>query len=195
MTPSKQRCRLPALTLIAMLLTACASHVPEAIRTAPNSGISISAVQHSPERYIDNQVRWGGDIIAIENRPNETWVEVLARPLGRAGEPDSNANSNGRFLARISKFLDPEIYTPERKITVRGRLESTLVRYIGKHPYRFPLVQIQAHYLWPKQPATSELWNDPWYPYPYGYDPFYGPYPPYYWEPYFSRPGYYYPRH
>ncbi len=194
MTLSKYCCRLPALALTAVLLSACASHVPEAIRMAPTSEISIRAVQHSPNRYIDNQVRWGGDIIAIENRPNETWIEVLARPLGYAGEPNSSANSNGRFLARVSSFLDPAVYTPERKITVRGRLENTLVRQIGGHPYRFPLVQVQAHYLWPKQPETDELWNDPWYPYPYGYDPFYGPYPPYYWEPYFSRPRHY-PRH
>ncbi len=194
MTASKPYRRLPALILTALLLGACASHVPETIRTAPDREISIRAVQHAPQRYLGDQVRWGGDIITIENRADETWVEVLARPLGYAGEPDSSANSSGRFLARFSDFLDPAIYTPERKITVRGRLERTLVRPIGEHPYRFPLVQVETHHLWPKPPEGDALWNDPWYLYPYGYDPFYGPYPPYYWEPYFSRPRYL-PRH
>ncbi len=188
MTLSKYSYYLPALTLAAMLLTACASQVPDAIRIAPNSEVSISAVQHSPKTYIDMQVRWGGDIISVENRPDETWIEVLARPLDYAGEPNSDATGKGRFLARINGFLDPAIYAPKREITIRGQLESTIVRHIGKHPYRFPLIRVQTHYLWPKQPETDELWYDPWYPYPYRYDPFYSPYSPYYWDPYFPHP-------
>jgi len=171
-----------------MLLTACASNIPDAIRLAPNNEISISAAQSSPKSIIGAQVRWGGNIISIKNKPNETWVEVLARPLDYEGEPDSDAASQGRFLARIRGFLDPAIYAPERKITLRGRLESIIVRLIGKHPYRFPLVQTQVHYLWPKTPEITDSWQDPWYPYPYRYDPFYEPYPAYYWDPYFPYP-------
>ena len=176
-----------------MLLTACTSHIPDAIRIAPSSEISISTAQRTPNIVIGSQVRWGGNIISVDNKPDETWIEVLARPLGYAGEPNSDASSQGRFLARINGFIDPAIYTTERKITIRGQLESTLVRHIGEHPYRFPLVRVQAHYLWPKQPKTDELWNDPWYPYPYGYDPLYGSRPPYYWDPYFPRRHYRHP--
>ncbi len=168
-----------------MLLSACASNIPNAIRIAPTHAISIKAAQFSPESTMDAQVRWGGNIISINNKPNETWIEVLARPLDYEGEPNSEAASQGRFLARINGFLDPAIYAPERKITLRGRLESTIVRLIGKHPYRFPLIRTQAHYLWPKSPEVADSWQDPWYPYPYRHDPFYEPYPAYYWDPYF----------
>ena len=177
------------LILATVLLTACASQVPEAIRIAPSNEISIKAVQASPKAYLNAPIRWGGNIISINNKPNETWVEVLARPLDYEGEPDSEAANKGRFLARINSFLDPAIYTPERKITVRGQLESTIVRLIDEHPYRFPLVQVKAHYLWPKKPEITEPWNDPWYPYyPYRYDPFYDSRYPYYWDPYFPHP-------
>jgi len=188
MSPTKKRYYLSALALAVMLLTACASQVPDAIRMAPGNEVSVRTAQHSPKTYIGTQVRWGGDIISVENRPNETWIEVLSRPLDYAGEPNSDATSTGRFLARINGFLDPAVYAPEREITIRGQLESTIVRHIGKHPYRFPLVRVQVHYLWPKPSKTDDLWYDPWYPYPYGYDPFYGPYAPYYWDPYFPRP-------
>jgi len=179
---------LPILALSVLLLTACASHIPDAIRIAPSNQVSIKAAQTSPKVYTHAQIRWGGNIISVENRSNETWIEVLAHPLDYEGQPNLDALSNGRFLARINGFLDPATYAPERQITVRGQLESTIVRHIGKHPYRFPLVRAQAHYLWPKAPEVTEPWHDPWYPYPYRHDPFYGPRSPYYWDPYFPRP-------
>ncbi len=188
MSTIQHRYCLSALIVTAMLLAACASNIPDAIRIAPDNGISIKAVQSSPNSHIDAQVRWGGAIISIDNKPNETWIEVLARPLDYEGEPNSKAADLGRFLARTNRFLDPAIYAPERKITIRGRLENTIVRLIGKHPYRFPLIQIQAHHLWPKPPEITDPWHDPWYPYPYRHDPFYDARSPYYWDPYFPHP-------
>jgi len=176
------------LSLAAVLLGACTSKVPYAIRTAPQNELSISSVQASPKAYLDTQVRWGGDIISVNNKSNETWIEVLAYPLDYEGEPDPKAVSKGRFLARVDGFLDPAIYAPARKITVRGRLENTIVRLIDEHPYRFPLVQARTHYLWPKPPEVTEPWDDPWYRYPYRYDPFYDSRFPYYWDPYFPHP-------
>jgi len=172
-----------------MLLSACASQVPVAIRIAPHDELSIRSVQTSPKAYLNAQIRWGGEIISINNKSDETWIEVLAYPLDYEGEPNPKAASTGRFLARVDGFLDPVIYAPERKITVRGRLESTIMRLIDEHPYRFPLVQARVYYLWPKPPETTEPWDDPWYPYyPHRYDPFYDSRFPYYWDPYFPRP-------
>jgi len=176
------------LSLAATLLSACASQVPITIRTAPHNEFSIGSVQTSPKAYLNAQIRWGGEIISINNKSDETWVEVLAYPLDYEGEPNSEATSTGRFLARIDGFLDPAIYAPERKITVRGRLENTIVRLIDEHPYRFPLVQTRVYYLWPKAPEVTEPWDDPWYPHPYRHDPFYRPRSPYYWDPYFPHP-------
>jgi outer membrane lipoprotein len=163
--------------------------VPDAIRNAPTNEITIKSVQASPKAYLKDQVRWGGNIISVNNKPTETWVEVLARPLDYEGEPNSEAANTGRFIARINGFLDPAIYTTERKITVQGQLENTIVRLIDEHPYRFPLVQAKTHYLWPKPPEIIEPWRDPWYPYyPYRYDPFYDSRLPYYGDPYFPHP-------
>jgi len=179
---------LSILALTITLLAACASHVPPAIRIAPANEISIKAVQTSPKAFLNAPIRWGGNIISVNNKPNETWIEVLARPLDYEGEPDLEATNIGRFIARINTFLDPAIYTSERKITVHGHLESTITRLIDEHPYRFPLVQAQIHYLWPKPPENTEPWQDPWYPYyPYRYDPFYDSRFPYYWDPYFPH--------
>ena len=90
-------------------------------------------------------------------------MEILSRPLIYQGEPDSDAASDGRFLARFEGFLDPVAYAPKREITIRGRLESTILRHIGEYPYRYPLIKVESFHLWPEESESDEPWHDPWY--------------------------------
>jgi outer membrane lipoprotein len=77
----------------------------------------------------------------------------------------------------VPEFLDPQVYAPDRQVTVTGTLLRTEAGKVGEYPYTYPVIQADAWYLWPE--ATERPygylypgWYDPWYYdpwYPYGY--------------------------
>ena len=162
-----------SLLLLIATLSACASGIPPAISERPARTPSVDEARRHMENLQGTSIRWGGKIASVENRSQETWIEIVAQPLSRYGRPQDTDAMNGRFLARLDGFLDPQIYTTGRQITVAGKLEKTIVRNIGDFPYTYPLVQAQAHYLWPPpEPAPSRFYYDalhydPWYPWGY----------------------------
>ncbi len=179
--------QLLSLLIAGLLLTACASNVPQEISARTNTP-SVAEVRSNPQQFTGSQVRWGGTIVSVTNRQQDSVVEIVARDLGRSGRPLEQDSSPGRFLAQVDGFLDPAIYAKGREMTVSGTLTGAEQGKIGEHAYNFPLVSVTSHYLWEKhveQPARyyDPFWYDPWYR-PYYYDPFYWPYyrrHPYYW--------------
>lgn len=173
---------------LALTLAGCASDIPKPIREAPAVKITTAQALAEPDSLKGQAVRWGGSIARVENRKDETWIEIVERPLARDGEPDRYKVGSARFLARVSGFLDPEVYATKRLLTVTGALDGVTTRSIGEYPYRFPVVQVTAWYLWPPLAphyayppyGYGPYWYDPWYP----WRPVY-PYPPY---PYRSYP-------
>lgn len=164
------------LLVLPLTLAACASDTPRAIREAPPENIRPDQALKDAERLRGAEVRWGGTIAAVENRKEETWLEIVEHPLTGGGRPRDTDRSGGRFLARVSGFLDPAIYARDRLITVAGQLEDPQSRRIGEYPYRYPVVKAGAAKLWPREAETaptyySPYWVDPWYPwgYPYPY--------------------------
>ena len=165
--------------LLALLLSACASQVPQAIREAPADSPSLEQVREQSADHLGQQVRWGGTIIETGNRENATWLTVLGRPLYKDGEPESTDDSAGRFIAIVPEFLDPKVYAPDRRVTVTGTLSSTEAGKVGEHPYTYPVVQAEAWYLWAVEtegpygygPWYYNPWYEPWYHYnrPYRY--------------------------
>jgi outer membrane lipoprotein len=174
----------PAIALLAALcLAACASPVPQAIRTAPRPVLSVAQVQQDPNNFLGQRVRWGGTIIAVVNGKRTTDIELLARPLDDDGEPRASAAAEGRFIARIRGFADPAEYPNDRRLTVVGKVEGVETRDVGDYPYRYPVMAAETLYVWPKP-------EPPPYPYPYLYPyPWYGPwYSPWYrpWGPWWG---------
>lgn len=159
--------------LSGVLLSACTSLVPEQIRQPIETDISVVEVQGHSQDFINLLVRWGGEIIAVENRQGETWLEVLSRPLDSSGRPKQEAKGEARFLTRVAGFLDPVEYGAGRSITFVGRVAGSRVKQVGKYPYHYPLVDSESLYLWPIQREWPDRYPrydpfyDPWYPYPY----------------------------
>lgn len=164
--------RTAYLLAILTLLTACASQIPRPVRDTP-VGPSIEVVRGDVQQYLGTQVRWGGSIVAVENRPADTVLEIVARPLQDYGRPAEQGESTGRFLARYNGFLDPTIYTKGRSITIVGKIAGEEQRPIDKYTYVFPIVAVEHYYLWeplPQLPAYSPpYFYDPWWPYPYSW--------------------------
>ncbi|WP_295441616.1 Slp family lipoprotein [uncultured Thiodictyon sp.] len=182
------RGRTPTLVLL-IALGGCASPIPKAIRTAPVTAVTVAQVQQEPARYPDQRVRWGGTIIAVNNLADVTEIEVLSRPLDSDGEPHSGEPGTGRFIARVTGFLDPAEYQKERALTVVGTLAGVQTRPVGDYRYAYPLLRVESRYLWPKAappvtyapygyPGWYGPWG-PWGPYGLGYDPWFAPYGPY----------------
>ncbi|WP_316368064.1 Slp family lipoprotein [Candidatus Thiodiazotropha sp. CDECU1] len=178
---TNKRCdRLPILSILCLLLFAgCASNVPKVIGTPPASNIQVDEVQQRQQQFIDAKIRWGGDIISVENLATETRIEILSRQLDDEGKPKQESRSIGRFIARIEGYLEPEEYPKNRELTVTGTIQEVVEKPVGDYPYPYPVVAVEAYYLWPE---------DKVYAHPYYYDPFYDPF----YYPYWRRYPYYY---
>ncbi|MCP4286748.1 MAG: Slp/YeaY family lipoprotein [Gammaproteobacteria bacterium] len=176
MSSRKRYCFL-SVCILAFAITGCASNVPQLIRKQPPADIEISEVQLKSESFVGSVVRWGGTVVNVKNLRTHTMVEILARPLAKSGKPDDSGRGKGRFLARISGFVDPEEYTQGRLLTVTGKLSRIVKNTIGEYLYDYPVVEAEARHLWPEVEV---------YPYPYYRDPFYYP-----WYPYGYRHPYY----
>ncbi len=158
-----------------LLLAGCAGGLPQAIREAPAEEIALAAALKNPEGWRGRAVRWGGAIASVENRQDETWLEVVEHPLYRGGEPRVTDLGSGRFLVQLKGFFDPAVYARDRLVTVAGALGGTITRKIGEHPYTYIVVRGAEIHLWPKTPREvhrhyySPYPYDPWYPWGYPY--------------------------
>ena len=166
--------------VLAATLAGCASAVPEAIREPAPGSIALTEARANFDRYKGQMVRWGGAILHVENRPGETWFTILSRRLSGNGEPKYEDATEGRFLVVARDFMDPAVYEVGRMLTVRGPLVDSVVHDVGEHPYFYPIVKAEIHYLWPK-PIEPSPRTDPWY----WYDPWYPFYHPYWRHPYY----------
>lgn len=162
--------RFLAPVALGLLLAGCASHIPEPIRTPLPGGPSLAEARADPGTFRGSRVRWGGTIAAVHNRPTVTRVEMVARALSSEGEPAREDTTPGRFMAEFRGFVDPAVFSEGRRLTVVGTLGGMAERAIGDYAYRFPVVAVEHHYLWPAQtprrePYPPPWYHDPWYPY------------------------------
>ena len=171
--------------ILAFGLTGCASDIPEEIKTAPQNSPTVSMARADSGRFSGDPVRWGGVIVNVKNKRDETWIEIVARDLDSSGRPTDGDFSPGRFIAALPEFLDPTVYAKDRQITVSGILDGAIDQLIGQHIYSYPKVRADSHVLWKPNPRNHGY--NYGYPYPgYGYDPYFGPgYGSYMW----GRPG------
>lgn len=173
----------PSWIPLVLLLAACASQVPEAIRTAPPGAPSLARVRTDPAAWSGHAVRWGGEIVRVENLSDHTLVYIVERPLDHDGRPRRSDHSDGRFIARIRGFLDPAVYARRREITVAGKLDGIRRGRIGDYDYVYPVVDAGVVHLWPrrtrrKPPPPPPWYYDPWCPwYPWSCGPY-----PYWWR-------------
>ncbi|MBK8185193.1 MAG: Slp family lipoprotein [Candidatus Competibacteraceae bacterium] len=158
-------------------LAGCAIPPPvhDPIQDANFQGPTLAAVRAQPEAFLQAPVRWGGGIARVENRRNETWLEIVEERLGERGWPIGSDDSVGRFLARIPSFLDPAIYAIGRRVTVVGRLTDMTSGQVGDYRYTYPVVTVEHYRLWPVRRPPEVI---------YVPDPFwFGPVPPWGYRP------------
>jgi len=158
--------RLLPVVACALLLGACAS------QPKPLQGGYIEAL--SPHAAVQGEhtgalVRWGGRIVQVEPRTDATCFEMIATRLTATGRPYwASDDTNGRFIACRAGFYDPAVFEINREVTFTGRIAGYDSRRVGEYDYRFPRVEADVVYLWPKRERVDVITRPapwPWWGY------------------------------
>jgi outer membrane lipoprotein len=138
-----------------VFLSACSSEIPQNIRQAPSADLSLSEVVNKAITQTNQSVRWGGSILAINNTPKNTELEILAMNLDPSGKPVNGNKALGRFLVETDGVADPAIYAKGQLLTIYGVKNAVSTRNIGDLPYAYPVVQAKTLYLWPQDTESA----------------------------------------
>jgi len=132
--------------------------------------VTLAQVRQNPDAYEGTIVIWGGRIINTTNDVNSSTMYVLCLPLDNSGNPVWDAGSPGRFIASSKDFLDPEIYTSGRLVTIAGSIAGLESQSVQNSKYNYPVVDIKQIHLWPnEQRYDYHDYGPDWgwyYPYP-----------------------------
>ena len=150
---------LPLALATAALLAGCATQ-PTPLQGEYRDISPRDAVDHDSTGAL---VRWGGRIVQVEPRQDSTCFEVVSARLDASGRPlRGDGNTGGRFIACRAGFYDPAVFEVNREVTFTGRLAGHENRSIGGYSYRFPLVDADIVYLWPKRERSLITRPAPW---------------------------------
>jgi outer membrane lipoprotein len=168
------RQRLLALVIVAGL-SGCSHVLSYQALESIDRDVPFAAVKADPAAHQGQTLELGGLIIAVETEREGTTLEVMRYSLNHRGEPRRVDEVSGRFLARVDRFLDPELYKPGRFVTLTGTVAGKETREVSGVPYTYPLFTIGEIYLWQKPIGTYDAWVHGYfyYSYPYGYSPYY----------------------
>lgn len=136
------------LACLVVLISSCAPVISQTTMKDVDKNVSFTTIQRNPDAMKGRVVLLGGEIIATTPGSEETWIEVLEKPLDFRQKPSEEDVSSGRFLVRFEGFLDPAIYEKGRKLTVAGVVEGKIVRPIGEIDYIYPVIAVREHHLW-----------------------------------------------
>jgi len=151
-----------------LILTAC-SNVPVAIKDAPNPDLQLAQLSGKASSHQGQKVRWGGQVVKVENTDKGATLHIAQFPLNSFGRPIIEGDSEGRFLAQTKEFVDPYIYEKGTRVTVAGLIVSDGTIKVDKKTMTVPIVQVSDIYRW----VVSNYDRDPyWRGYPYYYDHF-----------------------
>lgn len=116
----------------------CGPVISKEIRDEISKGLTLRMVAKDPEAYKGETVLWSGLIISTLNLQEGTMIEVLQKPSDFQGKPKDVDDSEGRFLALISRYLDVAIYIQGRKVTVAGKIQGKKTQPLGEMEYIYP---------------------------------------------------------
>jgi outer membrane lipoprotein len=153
---------------VIVLIAGCAVMPPE-IQDKALPPLALNELIANIDQYKGQTVILGGYIVSVENQENQTRIVAVQTTLGVGQKPNSKDLSQGRLIIIYNGFLDPEVYTKDRQITVGGRVLGSSAN--DPRP-AFPYLKIELEdiHLWPveKPAAPYPYWDDDyWYPYFY----------------------------
>jgi outer membrane lipoprotein len=127
----------------ASLITGCGHVISEEVRTQVDPHFTDESFFKDPGSYKGSMVILGGVIVGSRNVEKGSYIEILQKPLSSRGVPEETDISLGRFVAYSKEFLDKDIYSEWRRVTVAGMVTGTMEGKVGDMMYEYPIVQVQ----------------------------------------------------
>lgn len=171
--------RMAVLLVSIFLLSGCTAVLSEQARKSVTSDAPFRNLKEKPDSYIGKNVLLGGRIAGIRNSNDGAWLEIVQFELAGSSYPEDQFESNGRFLATSSGFLDPLVFRQGMLITLVGELKGKKTARLDEMDYTYPVISLREWYLWPGSqpdrgcstyPSPAPQYNP--YNYGYGNEPF-----------------------
>lgn len=141
-----------AILMVNVIFFAGCAIVPDSIEVPDDTVLlSYTKAVTSGANAQGQKARWGGIIVGVENKPNQTLVEMVHFPLNNYGKPNSGAETVGRFKVQIDGFVDPIIFESGRSATFLGTLVGPTSGMVGEQPYMYPTLLAEDYHMWRKQ--------------------------------------------
>ncbi len=141
--------------------------------------LSFDQLRENPGQFKGRLYIFGGIIAKTRLIKEGSQIEAVQVPVDSRGYFRESGVSEGRFLAVLpadGQMLDPTVYRRGRRVTLAGEFVETQKGMIDEMEYSYPLFRIRQIYLWPREAYYA----------PYYYDPWFYPYPYYYWGPWWN---------
>lgn len=153
-------------SLILGMLWGC-SVMSDQVKEEALPPIAFKELIKNVEKYKGDTVIVGGYVISVENKSDHTRILAVQSPLGVGERPKAKDLSQGRLILIYQGFIDPEVYTKDRKFTVGGRI-STSSAVTPKAPFPFLQLEVADIHLWSiEKPRSDHYLEDDFYPYYY----------------------------
>lgn len=139
-------------------MAGCAPVISKQVREQVRPDITFTEVLNDPEQYKGQMILLSGMVLKTENTKEGTLVQVLQRPSGFRGKPKDVDETGGRFLALDSRYLDVNVFSEGRAVTLAGEIQGKRTLPLDKTEYTYPLISVKELYLWP----DTRRFNDPY---------------------------------
>ena len=159
--------RTTLVTMLMVLFTGSCSVISQQMRTESEPAVPFKRLAQEKDRYLGKTVILGGYILKTKNLADKTIIEVIQAPLNYWDEPKSKDLSQGRFIVSHKGYLEPEVYSKDRKVTVPGNLvgcTSGKVETCG--------IDSREIYIWPENDYSSPYYYPGEHYYWHGYRPY-----------------------
>lgn len=137
-----------SMFIVLLFMVGCAPVISKQVREQVRPDVSFREVLNDPERHKGQMIILSGIVVETENTKEGTLLQVLQRPAGFRGKPKDVDETGGRFLALDSRYLDVNVFTKGRAVTIAGVVKGKRILPLDETEYIYPLVYVKELYLW-----------------------------------------------
>jgi starvation-inducible outer membrane lipoprotein len=142
--------------IMVLALVGCSSYqvVPSRLKDQVNKDVQYKQVEQAPGAYEGQTVVWGGEIVGIGRRDENTSVEILHLPLDRTLRPlDAPTASRGRFIAidAHGDITDADKLREGTLVTVIGEVQGLVPATLDQDRHDIPALLIRDMTAWDHQ--------------------------------------------
>lgn len=138
----------PFILLLTLALAGCAPVISKENLKLVDESLTYEKVRLNPQAYRGKHVLTGGYITRVTNMKEGAELEVVQSELDGNRRPKDTTQSQGRFLARTDRFLDPMVYRAGLPVTLVGEIVGIETRPLFQVEYNYPVFSVKELHLW-----------------------------------------------